>query len=423
MRAPIVLLALAISATVLVAQTRKTLDIYVIDVEGGNATLFVPPSGQSVLIDTGNVAPAAAIRDADRILAAAKDAGITQIDHLITTHWHGDHFGGMAEVAKRLPIKAFYDHGTTIEPQPASTAFLNDVYPGLKAQAKYTAVKPGDKIQVAGLDWRIFASGGEVIKQPLPGAGRPNPYCADFKPKDVDKTENAQSVASYITFGKFRVVHPGDLTWNKEAELMCPNNRLGTADLLIVGHHGQPVSNSEVIVHALRPRVSILNNGTRKGGQPPAMRVILNSRPRRSVAGALLALERPGIHGARHVSFRTSSTSSPPTSRSALGVGLEVVGRQRRAQRRLPPPPAHNGKAYWIKVSAQQDGTFTVTNQRNNFTKTYRVVTGTNRQISRLQTPRHRARCLEPEPFGSSLRKLLRKDWRSPHYILRRMAS
>ena len=101
MRAPIVLLALAISATVLVAQTRKTLDIYVVDVEGGNATLFVSPSGQSVLIDTGNVAPAAAVRDADRILDAAKDAGITQIDHLITTHWHGDHFGGMAEVAKR----------------------------------------------------------------------------------------------------------------------------------------------------------------------------------------------------------------------------------------------------------------------------------------------------------------------------------
>ncbi len=304
MRAPIVLLAMTISATVLVAQTRKTLDIYVIDVEGGNATLFVPPSGQSVLIDTGNVAPAAAVRDADRILDAAKDAGITQIDHLITTHWHGDHFGGMAEVAKRLPIKAFYDHGPTIEPQPASTAFLNDVYPGLKAQAKYTAVKPGDKIQVAGLDWRIFASGGEVLKQPLPGAGRPNPYCADFKPKDVDKTENAQSVGSYITFGKFRVVHPGDLTWNKEAELMCPNNRLGTADLLIVGHHGQPVSNSEVIVHALRPRVSILNNGTRKGGQPPAMRVILNSPGLEDLWQVHFSLlERPGIHGARHVHF------------------------------------------------------------------------------------------------------------------------
>jgi len=379
MRVPIVLLTLAISATVLVAQTRKTLDIYVIDVEGGNATLFVPPSGQSVLIDTGNVAPAAAIRDADRILAAAKDAGITQIDHLITTHWHGDHFGGMAEVAKRLPIKAFYDHGPTIEPQPASTAFLNDVYPGLKANAKYTAVKPGDKIQVAGLDWRIFASGGEVIKQPLPGAGRPNPYCADFKPKEVDKTENAQSVGSYITFGKFRVVHPGDLTWNKEGELMCPNNRLGTTDLLIVGHHGQPISNSEVMVHALRPRVSILNNGTRKGGQPPAMRVILNSPGLEDlwqVHFSLLSGQEYTVPGMFISNVVDEQPANIPIG--ALDIGPGGGGPPQPGAAPPPPPPAHNGKAYWLKVSAQQDGAFTVTNQRNNFTKTYRVVTGTN---------------------------------------------
>src|SRR3990172_11989158 len=200
MRASIVGLALALSATVLVAQTRKALDIYVVDVEGGNATLFVSPSGQSVLIDTGNVAPAAAVRDAERIADAAKDAGITQIDHLITTHWHGDQLGGMAEVAKRIPVKAYYDHGSSIESQPASSAFLKDVYPTLIAQAKHTSLKPGNRIPVAGLEWRIIPSGGEVLKQPLPGAGRPNPYCASFKPGNVDKTENAQSVGSHITF-------------------------------------------------------------------------------------------------------------------------------------------------------------------------------------------------------------------------------
>ena len=366
MRAPIVLLALAISATVLVAQTRKTLDIYVVDVEGGNATLFVPPSGQSVLIDTGNAAPAAAIRDADRILDAAKDAGITQIDHLITTHWHGDHFGGMAEVAKRLPIKAFYDHGTTIEPQPASTAFLNDVYPGLKAQAKYTAVKPGDKIQVSGLDWRIFASGGEVIKQPLPGAGRPNPYCSSFQPKDVDKTENAQSVGSYVTFGKFRVVHPGDLTWNKEAELMCPNNRLGTTDLLVVGHHGQRVSNAEVMVHALRPRVSIVNNGTRKGGQPEAMKVILNSPGLEDVYQIHFSL----LGGQEYTVPGMFIANTFDDQLDAMPIGAWTPPPQGQ---QAPPAPAHNGKAYWFKVSAQQDGTFSVTNTRNNFSKTYRA--------------------------------------------------
>ena len=113
------------------AQTRTTLDIYVVDVEGGNATLFVPPSGESVLIDTGNVGPEASVRDAERIIAAAKDAGLTQIDHLITTHWHGDHFGGMAEVNKRIPIKHYIDHGPTVQPQPASEEFLAKVYPQL----------------------------------------------------------------------------------------------------------------------------------------------------------------------------------------------------------------------------------------------------------------------------------------------------
>jgi beta-lactamase superfamily II metal-dependent hydrolase len=379
MRASIVPLALAISATVLVAQTRKTLDIYVVDVEGGNATLFVTPSGQSVLIDTGNVAPAAAVRDADRIAEAAKDAGITQIDHLITTHWHGDHFGGMAEVAKRLPIKAFYDHGTTIEPQPASSAFLKDVYPGLIAGAKYTDVKPGDKIPVAGLDWRVIASGGEVLKQPLPGAGRPNPFCASFQQQNVDKTENAQSVGSHITFGKFRVVHPGDLTWNKEAELMCPNNPLGTADLLIVGHHGQAVSNSEVIVHALRPRVSIINNGTRKGGQPSAMRILLNSPGLEDlwqVHFSLLSGQEYTVPGMFISNLIDEQPESMPIA--FLDIGPGGGGGQAAGAPPPPPPPAHNGKAYWFKVSAQQDGTFTVTNQRNNFAKTYRAMSGTN---------------------------------------------
>ena len=379
MRASIVLLALAISATVLVAQTRKTLDIYVVDVEGGNATLFVTPAGQSVLIDTGNVAPAAAARDADRILDAARDAGITQIDHLITTHWHGDHFGGMAEVNKRLPIKAFYDHGTTIEPQPASTAFLKNVYPGLIAGGKYTDVKPGDRIAVSGLDWRIFASGGEVAKQPLPGAGRPNPYCATFTPKDVDKGENAQSVGSYVTFGKFRVGHPGDLPWNKEGELMCPSNRLGTADLLIIGHHGQAVSNSEALVHALRPRVSILNNGTRKGGQPSAMRVLLNSPGLEDlwqVHFSLLSGQEYTVPGMFISNLADEQPANMPIGALDIGPG----GGLPPVPGAAPPPPApvHNGRAYWFKVSAQQDGSFSVTNQRNNFTKTYRAMSGTN---------------------------------------------
>src|SRR6516162_5073368 len=174
----------------------KTLDIYVVDVEGGNATLFVTPAGESVLIDTGN-GGAAAARDASRIMAATKDAGLQQIDHLITTHWHSDHFGGMAELASRITIKEFIDHGQNVQPAPAVDEFLQKTYPQLYAKARHTVAKPGYKVAVAGLDWRIVAAGGEHITAPLagaPGAGKPNPYCSAFKPQEVDKTENAQSV-------------------------------------------------------------------------------------------------------------------------------------------------------------------------------------------------------------------------------------
>ncbi len=161
---------------------RKTLDIYVVDVEGGNATLFVAPSGQSVLIDTGNGGPAAA-RDSDRILAAAKDAGITQIDHLITTHWHGDHFGGMEALSTKIPIRHYIDHGGSVEAPGPANAFVREGYPALYGKATHTVAKPGDKISIAGLDWRIVAAGGQHIAAALPGGGRPNAACAGWRRK------------------------------------------------------------------------------------------------------------------------------------------------------------------------------------------------------------------------------------------------
>src|SRR2546425_7552178 len=170
MRSAIVLLLVMAAAMFAVAQTRtaKTLDIYLVDVEGGNATLFVSPSGESLLIDTGN-GGAAAARDASRIMAAIKDAGVQQLDHLITTHWHGDHFGGMAELASHVTIKEFIDHGGNVQPAEAADDFLKTTYPQLYAKAKHTVAKPGDKVPVAGLDWRIVASGGEHISSPFSG--------------------------------------------------------------------------------------------------------------------------------------------------------------------------------------------------------------------------------------------------------------
>jgi competence protein ComEC len=351
-----------LAGTLLLAQSTRNLRIYVVDVEGGNATLVVTPGGQSVLIDTGN-GGAAVQRDADRISAAAKAAGITQIDRLITTHWHGDHFGAMAEVATRLPVREFIDHGPTVRPQPAADTFLKDVYPGLYGKSKRTIAKPGDTVALNDVDWRIVASGGQAIRTSLPGGGQPNPYCAAFKPQDPDPTENAQSVGSVVTFGSFRFVHLGDLTWNKEFELMCPNNPIGTVDLFIVSHHGQAISNAEVLVHALNPRAAIINNGTRKGGQPPAMRILFSAPRLQDVWQMHFSLLGGQEHTVPGVFIANTVDNQPaeiPIQPQAAPQGAGAA-----------PPPAHNGQAHWIQVDASANGTFTVTNARNGFAKTY----------------------------------------------------
>jgi len=363
MRRLLTLLAVLSCAALVAAQSRTTLDIYLIDVEGGNATLLVAPSGESMLIDTGN-GGAAATRDAGRIMAAVTDAGVRQIDHLVTTHYHGDHFGAMSDLAGRVPIREFIDHGPNVQPNAATDAFLQNVYPGLYGQARHTVVKPGDRVQMAGLDVRIVASAGEVLGSPLPGAGSPNPYCAASARQADDASENAQSVGSYVTFGRFRAVHMGDLTWNKELDLMCPSNRLGTVDLFIVSHHGQPVSNSPALVHALEPRVAIMNNGTRKGGQPDAMKVLYTA-PRFEdlwqLHFSLLSGQEytvPGLFIANPIDDQPPSVPVAALTPPPAGPGAA-------------PPPAHNGQAYWIKVSAREDGSFTVINSRNGFSKTY----------------------------------------------------
>ena len=360
---------LACVVTVATAQrpAGRGLEIYLVDVEGGNATLFVAPSGQSLLMDTGN-GGAAAARDADRIAAAVRDAGLKQIDNLVTTHYHGDHFGGMAALAERVPIRHFIDHGPNIQPAAAADEFLQKVYPTLYAKEKHTVVKPGDAIPVEGLTVRVVSAAGQVIQSPLPGAGTPNPYCAGFKStQNPDNTENAASVGIHLTYGRFRTVHLGDLTWNKEIDLMCPNNRLGTIDLFFVSHHGQPVSNAPILVHPLRARVALMNNGTRKGGQPDAMRVLYSAPGLEDVWQAHFSLlsgqeyTAPGMFIANPVDEQPADIPVAALTPPPAGPGA-------------PPPPAHNGMAYWIKVSARDDGSFTVTNTRNGFSKTYAAV-------------------------------------------------
>jgi len=362
----IALIAVLAGLAALTAQSSGELKIYVVDVEGGGASLFVAPSGESLLVDTGN-GDAAAARDAGRILEAAADAGVKQIDHLVTTHYHGDHIGGVAELASRIPIRDFIDHGPTVEPQNAATKFLVR-YGELAGQARHTIAKPGDTLSIPGLDIRIVTSAGKVIQSPMAGAGQPNPACAGAKPIDPDPTENAQSVGMSIVFGQFRVAHLGDLTWNGEFELMCPNNKFGTVDLFLVSHHaqqfGRAMSNSPALVHGLHPRVAISTNGIRKGAQPAAMKVLFSS-PGLEDVWQMHASEFSGQEYTVPGMFIANSLDEPRAAMPVTPLADPVPGQQ------LAPAPTHNGRAYMFKVVAQRDGSFSVTNTRNGFAKTY----------------------------------------------------
>jgi|TARA_B100000586_G_scaffold23669_2_gene15641 beta-lactamase superfamily II metal-dependent hydrolase len=345
-------------------QAQETLDMYLIDVEGGGATLFVSPAGETLLIDTGNGGQSAA-RDAGRIMDAMRDAGVDEIDHLITTHWHGDHYGAMQELASQVPVRHFIDHGSSVESNARVAEFLNTTYRALYEAAEHTVVTPGDRISLAGIEITVLASAKQVIDRPLPGGGEPNRYCADFVPQDEDNGENAQSVGILAQLAGFRVLHLGDLTVNTEFELMCPNNPIGTVDLFVVSHHGQPISNAEVLVHAIEARVAIMNNGTRKGGQPDAMQVLYSAPGLED----LWQLHFSQLSGQEYTVPGLFIANAVDEEQSAMPIAPLTGGRRGAG---APPRLVHNGEAHWIKVSGQGDGSFTVTNSRNGFTKEYR---------------------------------------------------
>jgi beta-lactamase superfamily II metal-dependent hydrolase len=312
-----------------------TLDVYFIDTEGGQSTLFVSPSGQTMLVDTGNRDPIG--RDAGRIAAVAKKAGVDHIDYLLITHYHSDHVGGVPELAKLLPITNFIDHGAEVEKDAKAEALVMS-YLQVRDKGHHILAQPGDRIPIAGIDVLVLTSAGREITSPLPGAGAPNPLCNSTPPHLADPSENAQSIGTLITFGKFRIIDLGDLTWNKEMELTCPRNKIGTVDVYLSTHHGLDASNCPAIVHALRPRVAIVNNGETKGGAREALRTIRSS---------------PGIEDVwqLHYSKNVSKAENAP---EPFIVNID---------RDLPTS--------WIKLSAESDGTFTVTNSRNGKTKTY----------------------------------------------------
>jgi competence protein ComEC len=353
----LVALSLLVPVSIVHAQQprqQKPLDIYFIDTEGGQATLFVSPSGQSMLVDTGfpgnqgaatTSAEAGApplMRDADRITAVLKQANVAVLDYVVITHYHGDHAGNAAELANRIPIRHFVDHGPyTVEMQPNRAAPYISYQP-VRERAHTIVPKPGDRIPIAGLDVQVVSSAGELIAKPMqgaPAAGTPNPLCRDAKLKDQDATpENFESIGVVIRYGSFRILDLGDLTWNQEHALACPNNLIGTFDVFHTTRHGDPHSGAPQLVHALRARVALMNNGERKGGSPEYWQIV------RGAPGLedFWQLHRSAAGGADH--------NSPEQFLANLNE----------------TDHGHN-----IKMSVRPDGSFTMTNERNGFTKEY----------------------------------------------------
>lgn len=317
-------------------KTQKQLLIYSIDVEGGQATLIVAPSGGSMLVDTGW--PDRDGRSAMRIQDAMKDAGIARIDHVLITHFHVDHVGGVPELVKRVTVGEFIDHGPNREDSGIARRDFANYMKAIEG-TPHRIVHPGDTIDIPGLSIVVLAADGEHISA-IPGIKPvPNPGCANERKWEDDPTENARSTGILLTYGKFRFLDLGDLTGAKEVALVCPNNPIPPIDLYLVNHHGMDLSNSHALVNAIHPRVAIMNNGARKAGMPVAWQTVHDS---------------PGLEDLYmvHTAEGSDAAHNSPEPLIANPKGATPDGA-------------------FFKVVVSPKGSFSITNSRTGQTKSY----------------------------------------------------
>jgi beta-lactamase superfamily II metal-dependent hydrolase len=314
----------------------KDLKIYFIDVEGGQATLIVSPKGESLLVDTGW--PGFNGRDADRIAKQAKKAGVKQIDWLLITHYHTDHVGGITLLMDRMVVKNLISHGPNTETGRAAEN-LSKQYEEAKQKAKELIVKPGDMIPVKGLEIEVISARGEILNRPAKlakGAGD-NQLCGTAESKKEDPTENARSIGFLLKFGEFRFLDLADLTWNIEMQIACPANKVGKVDLYLTNHHGLLQSNNPALVHALGAKATIMNNGDKKGGEAAAIDSMRKA---------------PGLQGFWQLHYSINAGKDHNVEDPYI-ANLTAPG------------------GFHFEITAKENGSFTVYNQRNKFTKTY----------------------------------------------------
>jgi competence protein ComEC len=330
----VVLLALSVQSMADAAS--KGLHAYFIDVDGGQSTLFVTPEGKSLLIDTGWAGNNGL--DAGRIAAAAKDAGISKIDFVLLTHYHADHTGGVPELAQKIPIGTFIDHGPSRETTGSTEGFY-EAYQKVLAGGHYGHIlaKPGQLLPIPGMRVQVISADGQLIDHPLPGAGQPNAFCKTSETRAADPSENARSLGVLITFGKLKILDLGDLTWAKEMELMCPVNKLGKVDVLVVSHHGLFQSSSPALVNAISPQVAIMNNGATKGGSTPTFETLAKI---------------PGLETLWQLHFANDA--------GAHNTAAEYIAN-----------PSGSDAANYLKLTGNPGGSFAILNSRTGKTKDY----------------------------------------------------